>query len=38
MGPWGRVELERALLVAATFNDLLKEMRPRLVTMMKHDG
>jgi len=38
MGPWGRTELERALLVAATFNDLLKEMRPRLVAMMKHDG
>ena len=38
MGPWGRTELERALQVAAMFNDLLKEMRPRLVTMMKHDG
>lgn len=38
MGPWGRTELERALLVAATFNDLLKKMRPRLVAMMKHDG
>lgn len=38
MGPWGQVELERALLVAATFNDLLKEMRPGLVAMVKHDG
>ena len=38
MGPWGRSELERALLAAATFNDLLKEMRPRLVAMMTHDG
>lgn len=33
MGPWGQVELERALLVAATFNELLKEMRPMLVSM-----
>jgi len=38
MGPWGQGELERALLVAATFNDLLKEMRPLLVAMMKQDG
>lgn len=38
MGPWGRTELERALMVATTFNDLLKEMRPRLAAMMKHDG
>ena len=38
MGPWGRTELECALWVAATFNDLLKEMRSRLAAMMNHDG
>ena len=37
MEPWGRVELERALLVATTFNDLLGEMRPRLASLMKQD-
>jgi hypothetical protein len=36
MGPWGRGELERALLVAATFNDLLTELRPQMVAIMKH--
>lgn len=30
MGPWGRGELELALLVAVTFNELLDEMRPRI--------
>lgn len=30
MGPWGRTELERALLVAVTFNELLDEVRPRI--------
>ena len=37
MHPWGRGELQRALLVAVTFNDLLEEMRPRLVSMMSLD-
>jgi hypothetical protein len=30
MDPWGRGELERALLVAVTFNEYLDEMRSRL--------
>ena len=36
MGPWGQGELERALLVATTFNRLLLEMRPQLVAIVKH--
>jgi len=35
MGPWGRSELERALLVAVTFNELLNEMRPRIGFLMR---
>jgi hypothetical protein len=36
MGPWGRGELERALLVATTFNDLLRETRFQLASMVAH--
>jgi hypothetical protein len=35
MGPWGRGELERALLAAATFNDLLNELRPQLAAIVE---
>lgn len=38
MGPWGGVELERALMVAVTFNDFLREMRPRLALLVVHNG
>lgn len=38
MGPWGRSELERALLVAVTFNDLLNDVRPRVQALMGHHG
>lgn len=34
MGPWGRSELESALLVAVTFNDLLNEVRPRVQALV----
>ncbi len=34
MGPWGRGELESALQVAVTFNQLLNEMRPRIGSLM----
>jgi hypothetical protein len=37
MGPWGRTELERALMVAATVADLLNDLRPQLVAIMKHE-
>lgn len=37
MQSWGRCELECALLVAVKFNDLLKETRLRLVSMMNYD-
>lgn len=38
MGPWGRSELERALLVAVEFNELLQQMRPCIETLsMNHD-
>lgn len=30
MGPWGRSELECALLIAVEFNELLQQMRPRI--------
>ena len=36
MQPWGRCELKCALLVAVKFNDLLKETRLQLVSMMNH--
>lgn len=35
MGPWGRGELECALLVAVTFNDLLNELRAKMATILK---
>ena len=38
MGPWGRTELERALLVAVTFNELLQEERPRIEALMRKNG
>lgn len=38
MGPWGRSELERALLVAVTFNELLLEVRPRIEGLMGQHG
>lgn len=38
MGPWGRSELERALLVAVTFNDLLNEVRPRVQALVGQHG
>ncbi len=38
MGPWGRTELERALLVAVTFNELLSEVRPRVESLMTQNG
>ena len=38
MGPWGRGELERALMVAAEFHTKLKEVRAGLVCMMNKQG
>jgi hypothetical protein len=38
MDPWGRAELERALLVAVTFNGLLQEERPRIEALMRNHG
>ena len=38
MGPWGRSELERGLLVAVTFNELLLEARPRIESLMRQHG
>jgi len=38
MGPWGRSELERALLVAVTFNELLSEIRPRMKALVEQHG
>lgn len=38
MGPWGRSELERALLVAVTFNEFLNEIRPRVQALVGQHG
>jgi hypothetical protein len=38
MDPWGRSELERALLVAVTFNELLNEIRPRVQALVRQHG
>ena len=38
MGPWGRSELERALLVAVTFSELLQEVRPRIEALTRNHG
>lgn len=38
MAPWGRSELERALLVAVTFNGLLDEIRPRVQVVVGAHG
>lgn len=38
MGPWGRSELELALLVAVTFNELLFEVRPRIEGLVGQHG
>jgi hypothetical protein len=38
MGPWGRSELELALLVAVTFNELLNEIRPRVQALVGQHG
>lgn len=38
MGPWGRSELERALLVAVTLNDLLNDVRPRIQALVGCHG
>lgn len=38
MGPWGRSELECALLVAVEFNELLQQIRPRIEALStNHD-
>lgn len=38
MGPWGRSELECALLAAVEFNELLQQMRPSIEALsMNHD-